>query len=131
MKRQLVIAVVAAAFLLGAAAQASASFTPGWARALSACPLRINAPAHSCSRVGSFDSLAARSNGPRGALTIASAYANAGEADTAMTWLEQAYAARLPQVLHVPANPAFDWMHDDPRFRDLLRRIGVQSPRPR
>ncbi|MGE5199502.1 MAG: TPR end-of-group domain-containing protein, partial [Rhodospirillaceae bacterium] len=51
-----------------------------------------------------------------------------GDADEAMVWLEQAYAAHIPQVLHVPANPSFDSMRNDPRFRSLVRRIGIHLP---
>jgi TolB-like protein/tetratricopeptide (TPR) repeat protein len=74
------------------------------------------------------DRAAARLTSPAQATTVAAAYADAGEPDKAMAWLEKAYAAHVPQVLHVPATPAFDSMKNDPRFRDLLRRIGIQPP---
>jgi len=74
------------------------------------------------------DRAAARFTNPGQAMGIAAAYADAGDADKAMIWLEKAYAARMPQVLHVPATPSFDSMRNDPRFRDLLRRIGIQPP---
>jgi hypothetical protein len=45
-----------------------------------------------------------------------------------MVWLEKAYAAHIPQVLHVPATPSFDSMRNDPRFRSLVRRIGIRLP---
>lgn len=77
------------------------------------------------------DNMSARTQGARNAVAVASAYADAGDADTAMAWLEKAYTARLPQVLHIPATPAFDSMQHDPRFRDLLRRVGIQLPSPR
>ena len=71
---------------------------------------------------------AGRFSNPRQALGIAAAYADGGDADKAMVWLEKAYAAHIPQVLHVPATPSFDSMRNDPRFRNLLRRIGIQLP---
>ena len=74
------------------------------------------------------DRAAAGFSHPREATDIASAYADAGDADKAMAWLEKAFAAHAPQILHVPANPAFDSMKNDPRFRDLFRRIGIRLP---
>jgi len=71
------------------------------------------------------DYLAARAPAIQNALNIAGKYAEAGDANKAMPWLEKAFAARLPQLLHVPANPAYDPIRDDPRFKDLLRRIGI------
>jgi len=80
-------------------------------------------PAAANTALGDF--LAARATGSQNAITIASAYAEAGDASRAMPWLEKAFAARLPTLLHVPATPAFDPIRDDPRFLDLLRRIGI------
>jgi tetratricopeptide (TPR) repeat protein len=60
-------------------------------------------------------------------MAVAAAYADAGDRDAAMAWLEKAYAVRLPQLLHVPADPAFDGMRDDPRFGALMRKIGIPA----
>jgi tetratricopeptide (TPR) repeat protein len=60
-------------------------------------------------------------------MAVAAAYADAGEPDAAMAWLEKAYAVRLPQLLHVPADPAFDAMRDDTRFEALMRKIGIPA----
>lgn len=59
---------------------------------------------------------------------VAGAFADAGEADLAFTWLEKAYEERTPQLLHLPGDPAFDPVRDDPRYKDLLRRIGIPMP---
>jgi len=64
---------------------------------------------------------------PANFTAVAAAYAAAGERDTAMAWLEKAYAVRLPQLLHVTADPAFDGMRDDPRFEALMRKIGIPA----
>jgi len=56
---------------------------------------------------------------------MAACYAEAGDPDKTFTWLEKAYAARLPQLLHVTAEPAFNSVRDDPRYADLLHRIGI------
>jgi TolB-like protein len=60
---------------------------------------------------------------------IALVYVGLGEKDQAMVWLEKAYSERFnPGVL---MRPAFDPLRPDPRFQDLLRRIGLQSISPR
>jgi tetratricopeptide (TPR) repeat protein len=54
---------------------------------------------------------------------IALVYVGLGEKDQAMAWLEKAYEERFnPSVLR---RPAFDPLRSDPRFQNLLRRIGL------
>jgi TolB-like protein/DNA-binding winged helix-turn-helix (wHTH) protein/Tfp pilus assembly protein PilF len=54
---------------------------------------------------------------------IALVYVGLDENNQAMAWLEKAYAERFnPGVL---MRPAFDSLRSDPRFEDLLRRIGL------
>jgi len=54
---------------------------------------------------------------------IAMIYAALGNNDQAMTWLEKSYEERFnPGVL---LRPGFDPLRSDPRFRDLVRRIGL------
>jgi hypothetical protein len=55
---------------------------------------------------------------------IASHYAAAGQVDLAFEWLEKAYQERVPFLLHVRFDPDFKSMRSDPRFADLVRRIG-------
>jgi tetratricopeptide (TPR) repeat protein len=62
-------------------------------------------------------------------ISIAGFYAEAGQADRAFGLLDQAYAARSPQLLHLVADPAFDGIRSDPRYDQLLRRIGVPMAR--
>jgi tetratricopeptide (TPR) repeat protein len=64
---------------------------------------------------------------PTDVMAVASTYADAGERDAAMVWLQKAYDVRLPQLLHVPADPAFDGMRDDARFGALMRKIGIPA----
>lgn len=47
-----------------------------------------------------------------------------GQKDEALGWLEKAYDARAFEVLGF-AGPVFELLHDEPRFRDLLRRMGL------
>ena len=54
---------------------------------------------------------------------IAVIYAALGDTDQAMNWLEKGYAERFnPGVL---LRPGFDPLRSDPRFQDLVRRIGL------
>ncbi|MEA2874421.1 MAG: hypothetical protein QOH67_4411 [Hyphomicrobiales bacterium] len=62
-------------------------------------------------------------NGFSNASEIALIYVGLGEKDHAMTWLEKAYEERFnPSVL---LRPCFDPLRSDPRFQDLLRRMGL------
>jgi TolB-like protein/Tfp pilus assembly protein PilF len=60
-------------------------------------------------------------------LVVAKAYAEAGERDLAFQWLEKAFAQRTPQLLHLVADPAYDDLREDPRYQDLVRRIGIPT----
>jgi TolB-like protein/DNA-binding winged helix-turn-helix (wHTH) protein/Tfp pilus assembly protein PilF len=54
---------------------------------------------------------------------IAVIYVGLDDKDQAMAWLQRAYADRFnPGVL---MRPAFDSLRSDPRFQDLVRRIGL------
>jgi TolB-like protein/DNA-binding winged helix-turn-helix (wHTH) protein/Flp pilus assembly protein TadD len=54
---------------------------------------------------------------------IAVIYAALGDTDQAMNWLEKGYEERFnPGVL---LRPGFDPLRSDPRFQDLVRRIGL------
>lgn len=58
------------------------------------------------------------------AADVATIYAALGNRDDAMTWLERGYAERFnPGVL---IRPGLDPLRADARFRDLVRRIGLQ-----
>ena len=51
-------------------------------------------------------------------------YALIGETEKAFEWLERGYRERDPRLLNLKFGPAFDPLRSDPRFDDLLRRIG-------
>ena len=55
---------------------------------------------------------------------MASVYAALGEADAAFDWLERAYERRSLMIRWIQVDPSFDSLRSDPRFQDLLRRIG-------
>jgi eukaryotic-like serine/threonine-protein kinase len=51
-----------------------------------------------------------------------------GEHNQALDWLEQAYADRAQMLSELKAEPAFDPLRADPRFCDLMRRVGLEAP---
>jgi hypothetical protein len=56
--------------------------------------------------------------------SIAEWFAMGGDAEQAMAWLERAYTDRAAFLIFLRANPSFALLHDDPRYQDLVRRIG-------
>ncbi len=58
------------------------------------------------------------------AIGAAQMYAALGETDEAMAALERGYQERHGRVPFLNVDPAFDPLRSDPRFQDLLRRIG-------
>jgi len=57
--------------------------------------------------------------------SIALIYVGLGDNDQSMIWLNKAYQARFnPSIL---MRPVFDPLRSDPRFQDLLHRIGLPS----
>lgn len=58
------------------------------------------------------------------ATAIACAYANLGDSDEALKWLEKAYDGRVGYLVAANSDFAFDAIRADPRFQALMRRIG-------
>ena len=56
---------------------------------------------------------------------VAMLYARAGDADHAFVWLEKAYQGRVSRLTNINVDPGFDTLRSDPRFDDLLKRIGL------
>jgi hypothetical protein len=46
----------------------------------------------------------------------------------AMSYFERSYDQGNPWVLYVQADPTNDFMRSSPRFRALVRRIGLPPP---
>jgi TolB-like protein/DNA-binding winged helix-turn-helix (wHTH) protein/Flp pilus assembly protein TadD len=57
--------------------------------------------------------------------SLAVAYIGLGEKDAALARLQKAYEDREDQVAVLKIEPLFDTLHADPRFQELLRRIGL------
>jgi eukaryotic-like serine/threonine-protein kinase len=57
--------------------------------------------------------------------TIPRIYAQLGDKERAFEWLEKAYADRDSELVELRVEPGYDPLRSDPRFADLLRRIGL------
>ena len=53
------------------------------------------------------------------------AYLGLGENEEAFTWLEQSYTEHSNILLWIKVHPYFDPIREDPRFKDLLHRVGL------
>ena len=59
------------------------------------------------------------------ATDLALVHAGLGDKDKAFAWLDKAYEERSFGLINLKVEPRFDSLHSDPRFADLLRRIGL------
>ncbi len=50
-----------------------------------------------------------------------------GEKDRALDFLEKAYQERDSLLVFLHLEPGFDPIRSDPRFQDLVRRVGVPA----
>jgi serine/threonine-protein kinase len=57
---------------------------------------------------------------------LAKVYAGLDRKDEAFKWLEEDYKLRSGDLPHISWHPAFKSLHGDPRFNDLLRRMGLE-----
>jgi TolB-like protein/DNA-binding winged helix-turn-helix (wHTH) protein/Tfp pilus assembly protein PilF len=55
---------------------------------------------------------------------IVPAYIGIGNNDRAIIWLEKAYAQHSNGLTAIKVDPTYDPLRDDPRFQNLLRRVG-------
>jgi TolB-like protein/Tfp pilus assembly protein PilF len=56
---------------------------------------------------------------------IARMYALLGEKDRTFSWLEKACREKSGQLLYLKSWPGFDFLRPDPRYADLLKRMGL------
>ncbi len=59
------------------------------------------------------------------ATALAWVYAGLDDKERAFEWLEKAYQRRSPFLPRLGLSPANDQLRSDPRFKDLLQRLGV------
>jgi serine/threonine-protein kinase len=58
-------------------------------------------------------------------LDVATVYLGLGDADATFEWLERAYQTRASALVFLAIDPRYDLVRSDPRFQDLVRRIGL------
>ena len=61
--------------------------------------------------------------GPSGLATL---YARLGEKNQAFAWLEKSYQERSSGLSFIKVEPILDGLRSDPRFTDMLQRIGLE-----
>jgi TolB-like protein len=62
-----------------------------------------------------------------GRYEIALVYAGLGEKDEAFAWLEKSFVARDKGLTYLKIDPCLDPLRSDPRFQDLVKRVGLPS----
>ena len=55
----------------------------------------------------------------------AEVYARLGQTDLALEWLEKVYRSRKHDMAFLKVNPQLDSLRSDPRFQDLIHRVGL------
>jgi serine/threonine protein kinase/tetratricopeptide (TPR) repeat protein len=61
---------------------------------------------------------------------IAVLHASLGDVDEAFRWLDLAVEERAPGLILLRVHPRLDPIRKDPRYRPLVRRVGLESPTP-
>ncbi len=69
-----------------------------------------------------------RTRGQAPPIAFATIYAGLGDIDAAFDWLETAYRLRDGYLFWLSGAPGLDPLHSDPRFADLVHRVGVVPP---
>ena len=62
---------------------------------------------------------------PMDPAAMLSAYVGMGNNDQAFAWLEKAYTQHSSGLTTLKVDPGYDPLRNDPRFQDLLRRVGL------
>jgi TolB-like protein/DNA-binding winged helix-turn-helix (wHTH) protein/Flp pilus assembly protein TadD len=63
------------------------------------------------------------------AAPFVNAYLGLGDNEQALAWLERAYQEQSNLLQLIKVHPFFDPLRDDPRFVDLVHRVGLDQPR--
>jgi hypothetical protein len=58
---------------------------------------------------------------------VALVYAALGETDEAFVWLEKSFQKHEESLCSIGIDPKFDSIRDDPRFNEILKKIGLSS----
>lgn len=61
------------------------------------------------------------------ATSIATIYSGLNEREEALKWLERGIGQREPRMTFLKVEPQWDNLRDEPRFQDLMRRVGFDK----
>ena len=61
---------------------------------------------------------------------LASYHALLGEREPTLALLNEGYNLHSPDILYIQTEPAFDFLHADPRYRALVHKIGLAETQP-
>ncbi len=62
------------------------------------------------------------------AVQAAALYFYLGENEKAFDWLEKSYSRKEYDLLYIRTDEFFDGIRDDPRYQNLLKRLGLEQP---
>jgi TolB-like protein/Tfp pilus assembly protein PilF len=60
-------------------------------------------------------------------LQLARIYSELGQRDEAFKWLQKAFENKETDLAYLKASPIWDKLRDDPRFAEMLRRLGFSA----
>ena len=63
------------------------------------------------------------------AAAFITAYLGLGDYNEAFVWFERAYQEQSNILQFLKVHPFFDPVRNDPRFKDLVHRVGLDQPR--
>jgi TolB-like protein/DNA-binding winged helix-turn-helix (wHTH) protein len=58
-------------------------------------------------------------------MEFADTYAQLGRKKETIRYLEKSYQEREPHVVYLQSDPGFDFLHSDPRYRDIVNKMGL------
>jgi len=64
------------------------------------------------------------------AYMVAVVYSGLGDRDQAVRWLNRAVAEHSSGLVYMATDPFFDNLRADPRFQEIVRRLGFPQPSP-
>jgi tetratricopeptide (TPR) repeat protein len=60
-------------------------------------------------------------------MNLAEFHAQLGDREETISLLEQGFKEHSPNLLWIQCDPAFDFLHPDPRYRAIIQRIGLPA----
>jgi tetratricopeptide (TPR) repeat protein len=58
-------------------------------------------------------------------MNFASTYGQLGRKEETIRYLEESYRERSPDLVFVQNDPNFDFVHSDPRYRAIIKKMGL------